>query len=388
MSIKKIQINIPEPCDQNFSEMIPAQGGNFCGSCEKVIVDFTDLTDGEIAKIFMKKNGKICGQFRKNQLDRNINLSPPAINSYRGKAASIFLSGILTTGVGNAQNNFTPPHIVENQQLTNTTQMESSKKKEDYSSSNKPKTVKLMVVDDHDEALIGASVIIKDYENFGTVSDIDGSVKLTLPNEIKENEITLIISYIGFQTKEVSINFEEYDFNLKKVILNGFALTGEVIIVGYTKPTTLYQVVRNWFYKLKFNRGDRKENRQDRREKRREKRADIKATQQLKKKSSNKIIQLPPPQFSISLKNTFPNPFSDEINLEIYSATKSDIQISLFNISGQKIYQVTQGVIEGNQNVYLNLKNVRLEDGEYILHLREKDGQVQSRKLIRLNNGE
>ena len=96
MSKKKIQINIPEPCHKKFKEMITARGGNFCDSCEKVVVDFTNMTDDEIAKSFIKNKSRICGQFRNDQLDRKINLTPPPVNSYRGKAASILLSGAVS----------------------------------------------------------------------------------------------------------------------------------------------------------------------------------------------------------------------------------------------------------------------------------------------------
>ena len=82
MSRKKIQLSVPEPCDKKFSEMILAKDGNFCDSCEKVIIDFTNMTDNEIVNIFIKNKRKICGQFRKDQLNRKINLAPPSVNSY------------------------------------------------------------------------------------------------------------------------------------------------------------------------------------------------------------------------------------------------------------------------------------------------------------------
>ena len=49
---------------------------------------------------------------------------------------------------------------------------------------------------------------------------------------------------------------------------------------------------------------------------------------------------------------------------------------------------MTQALVAGDQNIKLNLKNLRLENGEYILHLREKSGQVQSRKLMRMAEGD
>lgn len=391
MSKKKIQLNIPEPCHKKFTEMIPAQGGSFCDSCEKIIVDFTNMTDNEIANTFIKNKRKICGQFRKDQLNRKINLTPPPVNFYRGKAASLFLSGVLTAATANAQNNIQPIPLIKNQQITHQNQLEKIYKKDKNPTLNPVHSLKFLVTDTHGEALIGASVILNGCK-IGTTTDIDGTAELVIPSEFaNEDSFVISVSYTGFQTQEISMNKEEYDFDkVSKVILTEGQLVGILVVTGYAKPTTLYQVVRNWFYKLRYNREERINKREEKRELRKEKRANRKLAKKIRKeklsptKSDSKIIQLPTHQFSISLKNISPNPFSDEINLEIFSAIKSDIQISLFDISGQKIYQVTQGVIEGNQNIYLNLKNIRLENGEYILHIKEKSGQVQSRKMIRI----
>lgn len=396
MSKKKIQINIPKPCHKKFADMIPAHGGNFCDSCEKIIVDFTKMTDHEIAKIFLKNKGKICGQFRKNQLDRNINLpSLHLTNSYRGKAASILLSGLLTTGITNAQNLLPTPQIIESQQTEEGKTQRSQLKFSEKNSSTQPRVFKFLITDDSGETLIGANIILKGNEKIGTTTDIDGTAMLTINNSDLENEITFAISYTGYQTEEINFKKNELDFNkINEVILKmreGESSIG-IIVISYAKPTTLYQVVKNWLYKLRYNREDRVEKREERKRLRKEKRNNKKLVKQMergktsKQKSDSKIIQLPVQQFSISLKNVSPNPFIHEINLTIDSKIKTDIQISLFNISGQKIYQVTQGLIKGNQNINLNLKNINLKDGEYILHLREKNGQVQSRKVIRISN--
>ena len=398
MSKKKIQIKIPEPCHKKFAEMIPAQGGSFCDSCEKIVVDFTNLTDHEIANTFIKNQGKICGQFRKDQLDRKINLTPPPVNYYRGKAASILLSGFLTAGVANAQSNTQPPLVIENQQITNQVNLGTNNKKNSTTTSNSSHTLKFLVKDHLGETLIGANILLKNSSEIGTTTDLDGTAELIIPSEFtSKDSYIIVISYTGYGTQEISFRTKQVQTTQVRLVqlMGGMVLGGPMVIVGgvRSQPQTLYGVVKNWFYKFRYNQEDRKEIRAERREDRREKRTDREAAKLAKKeistpkKSDHKIIQLPIPQYSISLKNIFPNPFSDEINLEIYSAIKSDLQISLFNISGQKNYQVTQGVIEGKQNIQLNLKNIRLENGAYILHIKEKDGQVQSRKLIFQNNG-
>jgi len=51
--------------------MTPVPGGRHCDVCKKCIVDFTDKSDREIYKAYQKE-GKICGQFRADQLNRLI----------------------------------------------------------------------------------------------------------------------------------------------------------------------------------------------------------------------------------------------------------------------------------------------------------------------------
>ena len=66
-----INISIPEPCGESWQNMTPVQGGRHCDVCDKCIVDFTEKSDREIYKAYQKE-GKICGQFRADQLNRLI----------------------------------------------------------------------------------------------------------------------------------------------------------------------------------------------------------------------------------------------------------------------------------------------------------------------------
>jgi hypothetical protein len=38
---KKFQLQIPEPCHEDWNKMTPVHKGRFCDSCEKAVVDFT-----------------------------------------------------------------------------------------------------------------------------------------------------------------------------------------------------------------------------------------------------------------------------------------------------------------------------------------------------------
>lgn len=56
--------------------MTPSGCGRFCGACQKTVVDFTTMTDGQILDIYKRAgNDTPCGHFLASQLDRP--LTPP-----------------------------------------------------------------------------------------------------------------------------------------------------------------------------------------------------------------------------------------------------------------------------------------------------------------------
>lgn len=84
------------------------------------------------------------------------------------------------------------------------------------------------VTDENGEGLPGATVILKGSE-IGTVTDINGQFKLEIP----EGNQALIISFIGYITREVPVT-PESAFLRVKMRLNIEALE-EIIVVGYGK---------------------------------------------------------------------------------------------------------------------------------------------------------
>ncbi|HXD91951.1 MAG TPA: hypothetical protein VNX01_01995 [Bacteroidia bacterium] len=64
-----MNIQINEPCHENWQDMTPNQQGAFCKVCNKNVVDFSKKSITEIKSFFAEKaEGKICGRFEKKQL--------------------------------------------------------------------------------------------------------------------------------------------------------------------------------------------------------------------------------------------------------------------------------------------------------------------------------
>ena len=65
--MKRIKISIPEPCHEKWSEMTPIDIGRFCSSCQKCVIDFTTMSNTQIAG-YLKNGNNLCGRFMKTQL--------------------------------------------------------------------------------------------------------------------------------------------------------------------------------------------------------------------------------------------------------------------------------------------------------------------------------
>lgn len=75
------------------------------------------------------------------------------------------------------------------------------------------------------EPLIGVTVSVKGNSTQGTVTDIDGKFKLSVASDA-----VLSVSYIGYKTKEVSVNGHT---NIDIVLNEDSELLEEVVVVGY-----------------------------------------------------------------------------------------------------------------------------------------------------------
>jgi len=72
--VKKLQLDVPIPCHENWENMTPVEKGRFCSSCQKQVIDFSRMSDREIALIFKKQSGTVCGRFMGDQLNRDIDI--------------------------------------------------------------------------------------------------------------------------------------------------------------------------------------------------------------------------------------------------------------------------------------------------------------------------
>jgi hypothetical protein len=72
---RNITIQIPLPCSQDFTQMPRTGNGFFCGACDKVVTDFSAMSDVELIRFFQMNVGRsVCGVFRNDQLNKSYNI--------------------------------------------------------------------------------------------------------------------------------------------------------------------------------------------------------------------------------------------------------------------------------------------------------------------------
>ena len=64
-------VSVPNPCHASWDKMTEQDNGRHCRSCDKVVVDFTNMSDEEIKNYFRAhQSQKICGHFKSDQVKR------------------------------------------------------------------------------------------------------------------------------------------------------------------------------------------------------------------------------------------------------------------------------------------------------------------------------
>ncbi|MBZ4036176.1 energy transducer TonB [Flavobacterium sp. 17A] len=123
--MKKHKITIPEPCQENWDKMTPNENGRFCLSCSKTVVDFTTMLPEEIQHFFIQnENEKVCGRFRKSQLDSIVIQIPSKVLYSQTNYRKIFLLALFVamgTTLLSCQNKDGRKQKIEKVEITNDT---------------------------------------------------------------------------------------------------------------------------------------------------------------------------------------------------------------------------------------------------------------------------
>jgi hypothetical protein len=81
------------------------------------------------------------------------------------------------------------------------------------------------------------------------------------------------------------------------------------------------------------------------------------------------------PNFDVMV---YPNPMDEEANIMVSSSEKMQVNISIYDISGKLVYEQSM-----SSNSSLQLQEVHLDQGVYLLSATSKSGEKKTIKLMK-----
>jgi len=239
---KSIQIQIPEPCHENWDKMNASAQGRFCNACSKVVVDFSMMSDKEVLNYISKASNKICGRVSDDQLNRPIHMPEERKRISFKYLWSLLISSLLLTYKSHAQGTIkldtiplTTPSPVPVSPVQYALVGRVGGVSFGYVKSKKIKTLVLKgkVSGENGEPVPFATIILADSKQ-SAVSDSSGAFQLKIKSSF--TNATLSVSSVGYESVLVNLKDEDpEDVNI--VMVNSKAeLLGEVKVIAY--PST------------------------------------------------------------------------------------------------------------------------------------------------------
>ncbi|MGY2130857.1 carboxypeptidase-like regulatory domain-containing protein [Hymenobacter sp. HD11105] len=225
-------ITIPEPCHENWAQMSPAAQGRHCAACDKVVVDFTRMTDTEVVNWLQRQQaGQTCGRFATQQLNRPLLVPPaPAPRWQKWVAATAAAVGLHVAMPTSAQAQRTTP----TEQRLITLGIVAVPRRVEPLALNLPLRGVRGIVEDSAprEPLPGVTVIIAGTTT-GVSTNAEGEFKLELPSGFdKADSVELEFSAIGYISQRRTFDSSELDTLRVALAPESRMLSGEVVIVG------------------------------------------------------------------------------------------------------------------------------------------------------------
>lgn len=351
-STRPVSISIPTPCHERWQGMNPSQGGRFCQSCQKTVLDFTAKTDREVALFFQLAVEGTCGRFRSDQLERPLR-AQTAPNGRLGWLRSwvLLLPGLLATGASMAQSDRVLGKIAPIHQPANPV-FPPPPPEVMGEPPARPLTrlVEGKITYHHGEPLIGATILLQGSEH-GAVSDPQGRFELRFPETT--DTTWLEISYTRYRRAIAELAPGQVFVAVK--LEEAYTLAGEIVVAGMIvterKDETLYSKLRQQFFGWKHQRGPNGKS------------SCPSAQPVIVEPATEPVRYLPETGLAAVVVKPFPNPFSDRLNLEVDANRAESLNVRILDLTGHGLFQQEFLTAPGIQQLELNLANLELPTG-------------------------
>ena len=392
-----LSVSIPEPCHEDWNAMTPVEfNQRHCRACDRVLTDFSNMTDVRIGSHLRRHEDKLCGRFRAGQLDRRLATGGP--RRFSGLRAAAASAGLLLSLPAAGQE--AEPHLQEQLEtsafraghVTQTIVDPASNDKDEPITRTAAVNVTGRIVDDTGEGLIGVQILIKNTTT-GTATDTEGFFSLLVSGT---EDVTLFVSYTGYVTKTINLTVEDLkgadtygEGNMESnLVLELGIMEQDEHIMGlivrrslahraFVAPVNRYVVwptrqlvrnVRNWKAERRATRPERVASRELRREERRTSRRipETEVFTEASEKPSVAPATAPASPFELTAS---PNPFTDHLRLGFTLPEAGPYRVELLTMAGKSVTVWSLTGETGKQEIALEEKFESLTAGSYVVRM-------------------
>ena len=355
---KSIQLSIPEPCHEGWDKMTQAEKGRFCQSCQKIVVDFTRMSDKQIIEYISKASSQTCGHFYNDQLNRAISETKEPKKSWWRRGWNVAAASLLFSTASYAQGN------VRVKKVKPLTVQKDSKQDEQAPMLDGFVSVRYSLIGRILDAITSEpieGVTIDTDQKFGAVlSDASGIFRTKLlPTERKTD---LNVSAIGYKTRKVPVSINDTQLaepltiyldreyiEMDSVVVRGLSIEKCFsVTTGFTIMVRPEQI--SLFDKLVTN------------------------------PLVSKIVD------SFSSVKIYPNPAiaGSVLNIQMDFSEKGPYKLELYNPVGQLVQLREIDIIKDQQLVTLPLEK-NLTKGMYIVRINHQESKKRYTKKVIVN---
>ena len=207
---KKISISIPEPCHQSWNNMTEVDNlHRHCGSCDKVLTDFSGMSDTEVVLWLKHSKGKMCGRYAPSQLNRAMPVPAEKTEKKKFWLNALWLIP-FAWGSKEARAQSTTPEVLRGKPpvsvITSTPQTVVAVTAKVHAAIKVTGTISLP-----DSSAKAAGAIVTAWvggQNIQATADSNGVYTITLPEDTLEN-VALWISYSGYMAQNETVSRNE-----------------------------------------------------------------------------------------------------------------------------------------------------------------------------------
>ncbi len=241
-SVTKINLSNLKHCNQVWTEMPENDLGRNCLKCSNTIIDFRNSTDSEIAEKHLFSENKVCGLYKKEQLQKPIKASPISRMANLNSMYFGFLSLLSSSSLAQENNEIKTEQTDKKVYFVSEKVVEQNSQAKSSANSSQSNIIIISgkLTDENGEPLSGANIIAKG-TTIGASTDFDGIYKLNLNKELQSvSNITLLYSYIGFTTAKITID---------SIALKENQIINIKLVEDYDSITSFYVTHKIPFYK-------------------------------------------------------------------------------------------------------------------------------------------